>query len=146
METKRLYKGLGDAIVQAADEIIEGKLHDQFIVDPIQGGAGTSMNMNANEVIGNRALELLGHNKGEYIHLSPNTHVNMSQSTNDVFPTAIHISTLKQLEKLLDTMEYMLDAFKKKRATLTTSLKWAAHIFKTQCRSALGRNLKLTAA
>ena len=114
METKRLYKGLGDAIVQAADEILEGKLHDQFIVDPIQGGAGTSMNMNANEVIGNRALELLGHNKGEYIHLSPNTHVNMSQSTNDVFPTAIHISTLKQLEKLLDTMEYMLDAFKKK--------------------------------
>ncbi|ARC63363.1 aspartate ammonia-lyase [Bacillus licheniformis] len=114
METKRLYKGLGDAIVQAADEILEGKLHDQFIVDPIQGGAGTSMNMNANEVIGNRALELLGHNKGEYIHLSPNTHVNMSQSTNDVFPTAIHISTLKLLEKLLDTMEYMLDAFKKK--------------------------------
>ena len=108
METKRLYKGLGDAIVQAADEILEGKLHDQFIVDPIQGGAGTSMNMNANEVIGNRALELLGHN------LSPNTHVNMSQSTNDVFPTAIHISTLKLLEKLLDTMEYMLDAFKKK--------------------------------
>ncbi|KJE32915.1 aspartate ammonia-lyase [Bacillus licheniformis] len=114
METKRLYKGLGDAIVQAADEILEGKLHDQFIVDPIQGGAGTSMNMNANEVIGNRALELLGHKKGEYIHLSPNTHVNMSQSTNDVFPTAIHISTLKLLEKLLDTMEYMLDAFKKK--------------------------------
>ncbi|MCY7769258.1 aspartate ammonia-lyase [Bacillus haynesii] len=114
METKRLYKGLGDAIVQAADKILEGKLHDQFIVDPIQGGAGTSMNMNANEVIGNRALELLGHKKGEYIHLSPNTHVNMSQSTNDVFPTAIHISTLKLLEKLLDTMEYMLDAFKKK--------------------------------
>ncbi|MEC0752782.1 aspartate ammonia-lyase [Bacillus haynesii] len=114
METKRLYKGLGDAIVQAANEILEGKLHDQFIVDPIQGGAGTSMNMNANEVIGNRALELLGHKKGEYIHLSPNTHVNMSQSTNDVFPTAIHISTLKLLEKLLDTMEYMLDAFKKK--------------------------------
>ncbi|MCY8402645.1 aspartate ammonia-lyase [Bacillus sonorensis] len=114
METKRLYKGLGEAIVQAADEIIEGKLHDQFIVDPIQGGAGTSMNMNANEVIGNRALELLGHQKGEYIHLSPNTHVNMSQSTNDVFPTAIHISTLKLLEKLLDTMDYMLDAFRKK--------------------------------
>ncbi|MCY7858005.1 aspartate ammonia-lyase [Bacillus sonorensis] len=114
METKRLYKGLGEAVVQAADEIIEGKLHDQFIVDPIQGGAGTSMNMNANEVIGNRALELLGHQKGEYIHLSPNTHVNMSQSTNDVFPTAIHISTLKLLEKLLDTMDYMLDAFRKK--------------------------------
>ncbi|WP_044642565.1 aspartate ammonia-lyase [Risungbinella massiliensis] len=114
METKHLYKGLGEAIVQAADEILEGKLHDQFIVDPIQGGAGTSMNMNANEVIGNRALELLGHRKGEYNHLSPNTHVNMSQSTNDVFPTAIHISTLKLLEKLLETMNYMLEAFKKK--------------------------------
>ncbi|MDA7025232.1 aspartate ammonia-lyase [Bacillus sp. CLL-7-23] len=114
METKRLYKGLGEAIVKAADEIISGQLVDQFIVDPIQGGAGTSMNMNANEVIGNRALELLGHRKGEYIHLSPNTHVNMSQSTNDVFPTAIHISTLKLLEKLLDTMAFMLSAFKKK--------------------------------
>ncbi|NPC94617.1 aspartate ammonia-lyase [Bacillus sp. WMMC1349] len=114
METKRLYKGLGEAIVKAADEIISGQLVDQFIVDPIQGGAGTSMNMNVNEVIGNRALELLGHRKGEYIHLSPNTHVNMSQSTNDVFPTAIHISTLMLLEKLLDTMAYMLSAFRKK--------------------------------
>ncbi|WFE12742.1 aspartate ammonia-lyase [Bacillus atrophaeus] len=114
MDVKRLYEGIGNAIVQAADEILEGKWHDQFIVDPIQGGAGTSMNMNANEVIGNRALELMGHNKGEYIHLSPNTHVNMSQSTNDVFPTAIHISTLKLLEKLLGTMENMHKVFKKK--------------------------------
>ena len=69
----------------AADEIIDGKLHDQFIVDPIQGGAGTSLNMNANEVIANRALELIGREKGEYDHISPNTHVNMSQSTNDAF-------------------------------------------------------------
>lgn len=114
MDVKRLYEGLGEAIVRAADEVIEGKWHEYFIVDPIQGGAGTSMNMNANEVIANRALELLGHNKGEYGKLSPNSHVNMSQSTNDVFPTAIHISTLNLLEKLLDTMQYMLDTFKQK--------------------------------
>jgi len=114
MNIKRLYSGLGNVICQAADEIITGKWNDQFIVDPIQGGAGTSMNMNANEVIANRALELLGHKKGEYIQLSPNTHVNMSQSTNDVFPTAIHIATLKLLEKLLLTMEDMRTVFKEK--------------------------------
>lgn len=114
MDVKRLYVGLGQVIVQAADEIIEGKWHDQFIVDPIQGGAGTSMNMNANEVIANRALELLGKEKGSYVELSPNSHVNMSQSTNDVFPTAIHIATLNLVGKLLDTMQDMLDVFKKK--------------------------------
>ncbi|SDN51386.1 aspartate ammonia-lyase [Fictibacillus solisalsi] len=114
MDVHRLYKGLGEPIVQAADEILEGQWHEYFIVDPIQGGAGTSMNMNANEVIANRALELLGHNKGDYLKLSPNTHVNMSQSTNDVFPTAIHISTLRLLEKLLATMNDMLDVFRKK--------------------------------
>lgn len=114
MEVGRLYEGIGNAIVQASDEVIEGKLHEFFIVDPIQGGAGTSMNMNANEVIGNRALEIMGHQKGEYIHLSPNTHVNMSQSTNDSFPTAIHIAVLKQLDILLETMQLMQDVFQKK--------------------------------
>ncbi len=123
MDVKRLYEGIGNAIVQAADEILEGKWHDQFIVDPIQGGAGTSMNMNANEVIGNRALEIMGHKKGEYIHLSPNTHVNMSQSTNDVFPTAIHISTLKLLDKLLDTMAHMLSVFKDKAKQFDSVIK-----------------------
>lgn len=114
MDTKGLYEGLGKVIVQAADEVIEGKWHDHFIVDPIQGGAGTSINMNANEVIANRALELLGKEKGDYSQLSPNSHVNMSQSTNDVFPTTIHIATLNLLEKLLNTMQYMLTVFKKK--------------------------------
>ncbi|ALM27416.1 aspartate ammonia-lyase [Bacillus altitudinis] len=114
MEVGRLYEGIGNAIVQASDEVIEGKFHEYFIVDPIQGGAGTSMNMNANEVIGNRALEIMGHQKGEYIHLSPNTHVNMSQSTNDSFPTAIHIAVLKQLDILLETMQAMHDVFQKK--------------------------------
>jgi len=114
MEVSRLNPRLGNAIVQAAEEIMEGKWHDQFIVDPIQGGAGTSINMNANEVIANRGLEILGEKKGDYFNLSPNTHVNMSQSTNDAFPTAIHISTLQLLEKLLVTMEAMHDAFGKK--------------------------------
>ncbi|MBU8969682.1 aspartate ammonia-lyase [Bacillus altitudinis] len=114
MEVGRLYEGIGNAIVQASDEVIEGKLHEYFIVDPIQGGAGTSMNMNANEVIGNRALEIMGHQKGDYLHLSPNTHVNMSQSTNDSFPTAIHIAVLKQLDILLETMQAMHDVFQKK--------------------------------
>ncbi|MCY8208675.1 aspartate ammonia-lyase [Bacillus subtilis] len=123
MDVKRLYEGIGQAIVQAADEILEGKWHDQFIVDPIQGGAGTSMNMNANEVIGNRALEIMGHKKGDYIHLSPNTHVNMSQSTNDVFPTAIHISTLKLLEKLLKTMKDMHSVFKQKAQEFDSVIK-----------------------
>lgn len=111
VETKRLYEGNGKAIAEAAQEIIEGKWHDQFIVDPIQGGAGTSMNMNANEVIANRALEILGKEKGDYFCISPNTHVNMSQSTNDAFPTAIHIATLNMLDKLLNTMNYMRDVF-----------------------------------
>lgn len=114
MEVSRLNPRLGNAIVAAAQEIIEGKWHDQFIVDPIQGGAGTSINMNTNEVIANRGLELLGEKKGDYFHLSPNTHVNMSQSTNDAFPTAIHIATLDLLEKLLATMQNMHDMFGKK--------------------------------
>jgi aspartate ammonia-lyase len=111
MDVKRLNTRLGGAIVQAADEIIQGKWHEQFIVDPIQGGAGTSINMNANEVIANRALELLGEEKGNYFALSPNSHVNMSQSTNDVFPTAIHISTLSMIDKLTVTMEDLYQSF-----------------------------------
>ena len=123
MKTKGLYEGLGLAIVQAANEIIEGQFHDQFIVDPIQGGAGTSINMNANEVIANRALEILGHNKGDYTKLSPNTHVNMSQSTNDTVPTAIHISTLNLLDTLLETMEYMHRAFQEKATQFDSIVK-----------------------
>jgi aspartate ammonia-lyase len=114
METTRLYDGLGKVIAQAAEEVIEGKWHNHFIVDPIQGGAGTSMNMNANEVIANRALELLGKEKGDYFHVSPNSHVNMSQSTNDAFPTAIHIAILNLLEKLLYTMDDMHTVFRQK--------------------------------
>lgn len=123
MDTKRLYEGIGNAIIQSSDEILEGKWHEFFIVDPIQGGAGTSINMNANEVIANRSLELFGHEKGEYGRISPNSHVNMSQSTNDVFPTAIHISVLNLLNKLLDTMNDMLLEFKRKAQEFDSVIK-----------------------
>ena len=79
------------AITQACKEILEGQHHDQFPVDMIQGGAGTTTNMNANEVIANRALQIMGHQPGEYQYCSPNDHVNCSQSTNDAYPTAIHL-------------------------------------------------------
>ena len=82
------------AICEVCDELLSGKLHENFTVDMIQGGAGTSTNMNANEVIANRGLELMGFNKGEYEHLHPNDHVNCSQSTNDAYPTAIKLSVL----------------------------------------------------
>ncbi|MED5247577.1 aspartate ammonia-lyase [Priestia sp. LL-8] len=112
--TQRMPLEIGKAISDAAQEVIDGKWHDHFIVDPIQGGAGTSMNMNINEVIANRALELLGVDKGTYSKVSPNSHVNMSQSTNDVFPTAIHISILKLSEGLITTMEHMKRVFEQK--------------------------------
>ena len=89
-----------DAIINACDEILAGNLRDDFIVDPIQGGAGTSLNMNANEVIANRAIEILGGHKGDYAMINPNDHVNYAQSTNDVIPTAGKITSLKLLNKL----------------------------------------------
>ncbi|HMC55649.1 MAG TPA: aspartate ammonia-lyase [Gemmatimonadaceae bacterium] len=90
-ETGGFSKEVLDAIEGACNEIIDGKLHDQFLLDVIQGGAGTSTNMNANEVIANRALELMGHQKGEYKYCDPHDHVNRSQSTNDSYPTSLHI-------------------------------------------------------
>ncbi len=114
MDIKHLYSGIGNAIVKAADEMIAGKWHDQVIVDPLQGGAGTSINMNVNEILANRAIEIMGKDKGDYFHCSPNSHVNMAQSTNDVFPTAIRIAVLRELEKLLATMEDMHSVFLEK--------------------------------
>lgn len=114
METEQLSPVLGKAIVTAAEEIIQGKWHDQFIVDPIQGGAGTSINMNANEVIANRAIEILGGRKGDYKKVSPNTHVNMAQSTNDVLPTTIHIAALTLIDQLILTIVKLKEAFELK--------------------------------
>ncbi|WP_264988710.1 aspartate ammonia-lyase [Lysinibacillus piscis] len=114
MDVHLLPKDIGEAIVAAAQEVIDGQWDAEFIVDPIQGGAGTSINMNANEVIANRALELLGKEKGDYHTISPNSHVNMSQSTNDAFPTAIHIAVLNLLDELLVTMDTMQAVFHQK--------------------------------
>jgi aspartate ammonia-lyase len=103
-----------DAIVAACREIRAGKLIDQFVVDVIQGGAGTSTNMNANEVIANRALEILGQERGAYNHLHPNEHVNMSQSTNDVYPTALKLATYTGIFRLVEAMGHLRAAFQRK--------------------------------
>ncbi len=102
------------AITQACREILEGRFHDQFPVDMIQGGAGTSTNMNANEVIANRALEIMGHAHGDYAFCSPNDHVNCSQSTNDAYPTAIHLGMYATHLKLLPYLEDLIVAFRRK--------------------------------
>ncbi|SHJ97736.1 aspartate ammonia-lyase [Clostridium amylolyticum] len=109
-----LNNDVENAIVNACDEIIEGRLHEEFITDPIQGGAGTSMNMNANEVIANRAIELLGGEKGEYSIVHPNDHVNMGQSTNDVIPTAGKLTALKLIPKAIFQLKRLQDTLKKK--------------------------------
>ena len=114
---------LRDAIVAACVEIREGRLHDQFVVDVIQGGAGTSTNMNANEVICNRALELLGCRRGEYAYLHPNEHVNLAQSTNDVYPTALRIATFFAIEHLLEAMKSLHAAFDEKAGEFSGLLK-----------------------
>jgi aspartate ammonia-lyase len=103
-----------DAIVKACAELLAGKLHEQFVVDVIQGGAGTSTNMNANEVIANRALELLGHRKGEYQYLHPNEQVNIGQSTNDVYPSALKVATWFGIIGLVDAMAVLRQAFEAK--------------------------------
>ncbi|WP_306337149.1 aspartate ammonia-lyase [Streptomyces sp. KL118A] len=112
-----------DAIAAACREIRAGRLHDQFVVDVIQGGAGTSTNMNANEVVANRALELLGHPKGAYEHLHPNEDVNLSQSTNDVYPTAVKVATVSAVHGLLRAMSVVQAAFAAKALEFRDVLK-----------------------
>ena len=105
---------IADAIVEACSEIKNGKLHDQFVVDMVQGGAGTSTNMNANEVIANRALEILGYEKGDYVHCHPNNHVNLSQSTNDAYPTALKIALYWSIVELQKSWVKIIDALREK--------------------------------
>jgi aspartate ammonia-lyase len=109
-----LSKPITDAIVKACDEIINGRLHSHFVVDMIQGGAGTSTNMNANEVIANRALEILGYEKGDYQHCHPNNHVNLSQSTNDAYPTSVKIALINSKKKLVEVLQELIISFKNK--------------------------------
>ncbi len=103
-----------DAIVAACKEVREGKFDDHFVVDMVQGGAGTSTNMNANEVIANRALELMGHKKGEYKYCHPNNHVNLSQSTNDAYPTSVRVALLNRTRDLVDALKVLVEAFRAK--------------------------------
>lgn len=109
-----LSQDIANAIIKACDEILTGSLREWFIVDPVQGGAGTSANMNTNEVIANRAIEILGSAKGDYSVVHPNDHVNMCQSTNDVFPTAGKLTALKLASRAIDKLKRLISALEKK--------------------------------
>ena len=109
-----LSKEITDAIVHACTDIINGRFHNHFVVDMIQGGAGTSTNMNANEVIANRALEIMGYEKGDYQNCHPNNHVNLSQSTNDAYPTAIKIALINSNKKLIEVLKELINSFRRK--------------------------------
>ena len=135
-----LSKEQADAIEQACQELIDGKFHDQILVDMIQGGAGTSTNMNANEVITNRALIIMGHKPGEYQYLSPNDHVNCAQSTNDAYPTAIHIGMYYTHLRFLEYYDKIIKAFEEKGEEFKNILK----IGRTQLEDAVPMTLGLT--
>ncbi len=113
-ELGALDKNIAEGIRKAADEVIGGKLWENFPVDMMQGGAGTSVNMNANEVIANRALELMGYEKGDYAHCYPNDHVNCGQSTNDAYPTALRYAVYRMNKDLLKSLKQLADAFRAK--------------------------------
>src|SRR4051812_34259919 len=113
-QTGRLDAKLADAIIAAADEILAGQHREHFVVDPYQAGAGTSHNMNINEVLANRANEILGGKRGEYKPIHPNDHVNMAQSTNDVIPTAIRLGAVTELPRLVNAFERLSDALSEK--------------------------------
>lgn len=123
MDLGILPKDIGQAICRACDDLIGDKYHDQFVVDVIQGGAGTSTNMNANEVIANLALEYLGHEKGDYAHCHPNDHVNLSQSTNDAYPTAIRLALYTKIDELTVAMAELKTAFESKEVEFADIIK-----------------------
>jgi aspartate ammonia-lyase len=122
-ETKGFSKEILTGIEGACQELIDGKLHDQFRLDVLQGGAGTSTNMNANEVIANRALELMGHKKGEYKYCDPHDHVNRSQSTNDSYPTSMHIGMALGNAQVIAAFNELIDAFRAKGKEFSSILK-----------------------
>jgi aspartate ammonia-lyase len=122
-EVGLLDRQIADQIIRAAQEIRNGRHHEHFVVDMIQGGAGTSTNMNANEVIANRALELMGKERGDYASVHPNNHVNLSQSTNDVYPTAVKLALHGAIEELRQAMRALADAFLAKGQEFSPHLK-----------------------
>lgn len=137
---------IAEAIVRACEELREGKLREQFVVDMVQGGAGTSTNMNANEVIANRALELLGHTKGEYPYCHPNNHVNLSQSTNDAYPTSVRIATVRSIEKLVEALRRLIDAFHAKGAEFAGVIKMGRTQLQDAVPMTLGQEFEAYAA
>ena len=141
-----LSKPITDAIVQACTEIINGKYHTHFVVDMIQGGAGTSTNMNANEVIANRALEILGYEKGEYKYCHPNNHVNLSQSTNDAYPTAVKIALINANKKLVDVLTDLIKAFKLKAEEFKNVIKMGRTQLQDAVPMTLGQSFEAYAA
>ena len=114
MKTKSISRKQGTAIVKACDKILSGKYHDQFVIDMINSGAGTAFNMNTNEVVTNAALKVLGKKQGQYQFLHPNDHVNMSQSSNDTYPTAMHMAILFSLKELLPVIDKLIKSFDRK--------------------------------
>ncbi|HJU35389.1 MAG TPA: aspartate ammonia-lyase [Nitrososphaera sp.] len=122
-DLRALDSNKADAIVKACDEILAGKLIEEFIVESINSGAGTAFNMNTNEVIANRALELLGKKKGEYEILSPNDHVNMSQSSNDTFPTAMHIAILLNMTETIASLDKLIASLRSKAEEFASVIK-----------------------
>jgi len=114
MRTGSIDKKCGNAIIKACDDVISGKYLDQFVIEEINSGAGTAFNMNVNEVIANVALEILGQKKGKYDIIHPNDHVNMSQSSNDTFPTAMHVSILFNLKQVIPILDDLIKSLNKK--------------------------------
>jgi aspartate ammonia-lyase len=133
-------------IERACQEIIDGKLHDQFRLDVFQGGAGTSTNMNANEVIANRALELMGHKKGEYQYCDPHDHVNGSQSTNDAYPSSLHVGMALGNAQLVAAMNELIAAFRKKGAEFSSILKMGRTQLQDAVPMTLGQEFEAFAA
>lgn len=146
MESGELSSEIAEAVAVACDEVIAGRLREQFIVDAIQGGAGTSVNMNANEVLANRAIELLGGQKGSYHMVHPNDHVNMGQSTNDVIPTAGKLTVLKLARRFVDTLESLHEALYEKSVEFDDVLKMARTQLQDAVPMRLGQSFSAYAA
>ncbi len=137
-----LSGSIAQAIARACDDILAGQLHGEFVVDIIQGGAGTSTNMNANEVIANRALEILGYAKGRYDVVHPLNHVNMSQSTNDVYPTALRLTLSQMMDGLMGEMELLQDALGAKSVEFADVIKMGRTQLQDAVPMTLGQEFK----
>lgn len=141
-----LSDSLLNVISQACNELIEGKMHDQFPVDMIQGGAGTSVNMNANEVIANRALQIMGHALGDYQYCSPNDHINLSQSTNDAYPTTIKLAIIRMNQTLIEHLRLLIASFRKKGVEFADVIKMGRTQLQDAVPMTLGQEFEAFAA